>query len=43
MFFLIGFFTILKTAVHAGACDITLYLSGLKELVISCLISCHGL
>jgi len=43
IFFLIGFFKILKTAVCAGACDITLYLSGLKELVVSCLIVCHGL
>jgi hypothetical protein len=42
IFFLIGFFKVFNTALGAGACDITLYLRGLKELVIACLIIYHG-
>jgi hypothetical protein len=34
---------IFTTAVVAGVCDITLKLSGLKELGIACLIIYHGL
>lgn len=43
IFFLIGFFKVFTIVLGAGACDIAWYLSGLKEVVIVCLIICHGL